>query len=460
MEVIKDERVKKIIDKIQEYIKLTRFNGHVYLVGGCVRDSLLNQPIKDVDVVVETKCGGMVLANLLAVREKCFLNGTNPVLFPTYGTAKVNLFKDADLKNLDIEFVDTKSTFEEYEVNNATIEEDSKLRDLTINSLYYNITDGKLYDFNQGLNDLTTQTLRTVNPNLVFAKDPIKMLRIIRFSCELGWDIEKDTWLGIILNASKIKDVPQEKISLELTKILTSPNPSMGIRKLLYCGMLNKIMPDIYDLNNAYESRNPMVTTFDHTMEVLDTVQPLIENRLAALFHDVASVVSGNYNKSITRDAFSAEVAADDLKGMKFSHDVIKSVETAIKYHRIFRIYADGITPPDKKIRKFINLCGTDIGTVIDLMNANNLHQTYDKKKRQVLDILNRIEELDEIEQIQNVKLPINGGDIMRHLGMKRGNPTVGILLEKVKDAYFENPNITKEECLKIVDEEVKVLAV
>ena len=93
-------------------------------------------------------------------------------------------------------------------------------------------------------------------------------------------------------------------------------------------------------------------------------------------------------------------------------------------------------------------------------MNANNLHQTYDKKKRQVLDILNRIEELDEIEQIQNVKLPINGGDIMRHLGMKRGNPTVGILLEKVKDAYFENPNITKEECLKIVDEEVKVLAV
>ena len=460
MEVIKDERVKKIIEKIQEAIKLTKFNGHVYLVGGCVRDSLLNQPIKDVDVVIDVKCGGMVLANLLAVREKCYANGSNPVLFPKYGTAKVNLYNDKELKDINIEFVDTKKGYDDFDITDSSIEQDSKLRDLTINSLYYNISDKKLYDFNQSLDDLISQTLRTVNPNLVFAKDPIKMLRVIRFSAELGWGIEKNTWLGILANASKIKDAPQEKISLEISKILTSSNASIGIRKLMYCGMLNKVMPDIYDLNNAFESRNPMVTAFDHTMEVLDTVQPMIENRLAALFHDVASVVTDNYNKSITRDSFSAEVAADDLKNMKFSNDIIKSVETAIKYHRLFRIYADGITPPDKKIRKFINLCGNDIGTVVDLMNANNLHQTYGKKKRQVLDILNRIEELDEIQEAQNVKLPINGGDIMRHLGMKKGNPTVGILLEKVKDAYFENPNITKEECLKIVDEEVKVLAV
>jgi len=227
----------------------------------------------------------------------------------------------------------------------------------------------------------------------------------------------------------------------------------------MYCGLLHRIMPDIYDLNKGYESKNPCVTAFDHTMQVLDTVQPHIESRLAALFHDVGSVVSDEHSKTIGRDLFSSSVAEHDLGEMKFSNDICKAVETAIKYHRMFNMYAEGVVPPDKKIRKFVNLCGEHIGTTIDLMNANNLNCTFGKKKKQALDILERMEELDAIEEAKNVKLPIDGKILMSELKLK-GGPMVGKLLDKIKDAYFENPNITKEECLEIAKEEIKVLAV
>jgi hypothetical protein len=144
---------------------------------------------------------------------------------------------------------------------------------------------------------------------------------------------------------------------------------------------------------------------------------------------------------------------------MKYPNDVVNSVGTAIRYHRIFRIYADGVTPPDKKIRKFINLCKSDIGTTIDLMHANNVSQTYGVKKLQALCVVNRIEELNEIDKLQNVKLPIDGKDIIKEFKIKP-SPTIGIILEAVKDKYFENPSITREECLKVAKEKLLKLTV
>jgi tRNA nucleotidyltransferase/poly(A) polymerase len=292
----------------------------------------------------------------------------------------------------------------------------------------------------------------------IYQESPIKMLRVIRFSATLGWGIEKDTWIAIIKNSKYITKAPQELITDEISKIITSPNASIGVRKMMYCGILHRVMKDIYDLTTAYESRNPMVTAFDHTMQVLDEVQPFLENRLAALFHDVGSIATET-NKGIVQDDFSADVAESDLKFMKFPNYVIQSVSKAIKLHRIFRIYEDGVTPPDKKLRKFINSCGDDIGTTLDLMNANNIHQTYGKKKRQVLDIIARIDELETIEESKNVKLPIDGNDIMKEFNLK-GGPHIGKILDKVKDSFFENPKITKEECFKLVEHEIKVLVV
>jgi tRNA nucleotidyltransferase/poly(A) polymerase len=456
-----NEKIRKLTDLIQSTIKGTHFEGKVYYVGGCIRDLLLGLDVKDIDIVVEMNNGGILFAGYMAMKHKCFAANTNPVVFETYGTAKFQLYKDEDLKDIEIECVQTRKEQYHKESRNpdtayGTIQEDAARRDLTINALYYNISTEEVFDFNKkGLDDLCNQVIRTPSdPDIIFKDDPLRMLRVIRFSNKLGWGIEKNTWLGILKNVNRIDIVSQERVSDEISKILLCRKPSIGIRKLYFSGLLDRVMPDIYDLNLAYESKNPAVTSFEHTMNVLDETQPYIENRLAALFHDVGKIITDK-DRTISPDQFSAEIASTDLKMMKFPNHIIKSVDTAIRYHRLFRIYADGVVPPDKKIRKFVNLCGDEIGTVVDLMNANNQHVTFDKKKRQVLDILNRIEELEEIEKMTNIKLPISGSDIMTEFRLK-ASPLIGILLEAVKDAYFENPNITKDECFGVVEKKLK----
>lgn len=465
MEIFKDEKIKKLLNLIKETIKLTHFENHVYVVGGSVRDSILGLPIKDLDLVIDIPNGGILFSTYMAMKHQCFVATTNPVIFENYGTAKFQLYKYDEFKDIEIECVQTRKEQYHKESRNpstafGTIEEDAKRRDLTINALYYNISQDKLYDFNgTGYYDLCAKIIRTpTDPDITFSDDPLRIIRVIRFSTRLGWGIDKDTWLGIIKNISRLEIVSKERISDEISKILLCKKPSEGMRKMYYSGVLNKVLPDIYDTNLSYESRNPMVTTFEHTMNVLDETQPFIESRLAALFHDVGKVVTDKM-RTVNPDQFSAEIAAADLKLMKFPNHIIKSVETAIKYHRFFKIYQDGVVPPDRKIRKFINLCGEEIGTVVDVMNANNQHTTYDKKKRQVLDLLNRIEELEDIEKMANIKLPIDGKDIMLEFRLKAG-PKIGMLLNEVKEAYFENPNITKDECFDIVNKKLKSLTV
>ena len=457
-----DKKVIYLVNKLKEIIDDSPFKGKVYLVGGCIRDMILGKPVKDIDIVVEMPNGGTRFANYITVKTKCFNAGTNPVIFETYGTAKFNILSDKEIAGIDLECVQTRKEQYHKESRNpetcyGTIHEDAARRDLTINALYYNITTGKVTDFNKGIgfDDLNNKIIRTPSdPDIVFTDDPWRILRVVRFATRLGWGSEKNTWLGMIKNAHRINIISKERINDELSKILTTDNPSIGIRRLRDCGILHRILPDIYDEKYAYESKNPVVTTFDHTMDVLDEVQPLIEHRLAALFHDVGKLATDK-DRTISQNQFSAEVTEHDLKELKFPNDVIKSVCNAIKYHTFFSSYTDGFTPPDAKIRRFLNITGDDDAVTLDLMEANNLHVTFNKKKSQVFGILNRIEELEETDRIKNVKLPIDGNDIIKEFNLKSG-PKIGILIEAVKEAYFENPDITKDECFEVVEVKLK----
>jgi tRNA nucleotidyltransferase/poly(A) polymerase len=460
-----DKRIIYLIQKLKEMVDDSPFKNKVYLVGGCVRDMILGHPVKDIDIVVETPNGGINFANYItSVKANCYKVGKNPVVFENYGTAKFNILTDDKIKDIDLECVQTRKEQYHKESRNpetcyGTIKEDAARRDLTINALYYNITSGNVIDFNNGsgFDDLANKVIRTPSdPDIVFSDDPLRILRVIRFATRLGWGIEKNTWLGMIKNAYRINVISNERVGDELSKILLTDKPSIGIRRLRDCGILHRILPDIYDEKDAHECNNPVVTIFDHTMDVLDEVQPIIEHRLAALFHDVGKIASDIINSNQQND-FSSDVAEYDLKELKFPNSIIKSVCVAIKYHTFFSSYTDGFTPPDSKIRKFLNTTGDDDAITLDLMEANNLHVTFNKKKKQVFGILQRIDELDNIEKIKNIKLPINGNDIIKEFNIKKG-PKIGILLETVKNAYLDYPDITKEECFEIVRNKIDSL--
>lgn len=454
-----DDKVKKLIGLLKKTINGTLFEGKVYIVGGALRNSFLGLPIHDIDIVVNIEGGGIAFANFFCKMSKCFIENENPVIYKNTSTAKFQLHQSEVFKDIIIECSQTRKEFLHNSTKDVfgTLEEDSKLRDLTINSLYYDISNDRLIDYNSSIDDIKNMVIRTPNiPDKIYEADPLRILRAIKYSCHYGWGIARDTWLGMVKNAHLISTVAQERITSELSEMLVMDNPSKFIIKMYNCGILDEVLPDIYGIKSVFESKDLNVTTFDHTMLVLDNVQPLLEHRLAALYHDVGKILFER-DKTIDIDTFSAEVASHDLKMMKFSRKTIKSVEKAIQYHRHFDKYADGTLPSDKKIRKFLNNIGDNLAVVADLMNANNNHCVYGKKKRQVLDILNRIEELEDAEKAANVKLPINGNDIQQYFSIKP-SPVVGIALEKVKDAYFENPNMTKDEALEIVEKLLKTI--
>ena len=166
-------------------------------------------------------------------------------------------------------------------------------------------------------------------------------------------------------------------------------------------------------------------------------------------------------DKTMSPYQFSADIAMADIRKMKYPNAVAETVASAIRHHEWFSSYKDGTIPPDNKIRKLINSCGSNVNltTTLDLMNANNLCRAYNKKKIQVLDIMRRIEDLDQIDEMTDVKLPVNGNDLIKELGIKSG-PNIGIILNELKEEYFDNPEITREECLQRAREIIMSLAV
>jgi poly(A) polymerase len=444
-----DEKIIHTIKKIQDAIKGTDYEGKVFLVGGCIRDLMLEQPIKDLDIVVSLENGGVKLANKLAIKFGCFKLNKNPIFFPNSHAMRFQFLDDDICKDIILEFTNSRKYHYNGEKETfGTIEEDSKVRDLTINSLYYNISEAKLIDYNCGIQDLTKQILRTpTNPSMTFMDDPLRILRTIRLSSQLGWGIEKETWLAMMKNAFRIEKVAQERITSEISQILISPNPDFGIRKMYFCGLLHRIMPDIYQTTKVLSHQSNGASIFEHSLQVLKETQPIVEHRLAALFHDVGWVVG---DRTANLNEFSGEVAASDLKEMKYPKAIIKSVQTAIANHGYFNASKNMACPSDKRIRKFMSICDNNMGITLDLIHANDLHQSSNKSV-QILKIIQKIEKFEKEKNAQKIILPIDGNSIMGEFGLKSG-PWIGQLLGKVKDAYFENPKITKDECFELVE--------
>lgn len=451
-----DKRIKEIISRLEKYANESVFKGKVYLVGGCVRDLILEKPISDIDIVIEQENGGVDFSAYVTAKENCYMQDKNPCFFPKYGTASFRFANDDDLSKISIECVMSKKNHSSKEF--GTIKEDMENRDFTINSLCYNITEHMLLDYNKtALDDLYHMVIRTpLDSTITFTADPLRIMRGIRIASQYGMGIDSNTWLGMIKCSYMLQNVAQERITSELSKILLTEKPSIGVERMKNCGVLDIIIPDIYSLIHGNMDKSNGNNLYDFMLKVLDNTNQTIESRLAALFHNTAKLVQDKDIPSIT-DNFSAEVAIDDLKTLKYPSNVIDKVSKAIRYHRGFSSCVG--VPQDKKIRKFINLTDGALSEAFMLMFAYNMADKNCKDKNRVLDILSHIEKMKEKEDLDKVSLPINGNDIMKEFNIK-GGPTIGILLNAVKEKYFENPSITKDECFSIVENKLRELTI
>jgi len=466
---INDSKFIKLIERLKKLIDGSVFENHVFIVGGFVRDAVMGNPVKDVDIVVDVPDGGIGFATWLAFNTGCLINGKNPCTFPSYGTAKLQIYSDPELSNIEIECVQTRK--EKYDKNSrnpetvfGTLQEDAMRRDLTINALYYNISTDEICDFTKcGLDDIKNHVIRTTGkPDMVFSDDPLRILRVIRFATRFGWKIEKDTWLGMIMNARRINILSQERVTMELNNMLMCDTPSVAIERMDKCNVLRKVLPSLDISKHVYQDLRPIRSVYQHVLEVLDKTPKVLETRLAALFHDIGKIKT--YDKHFMyHSQIGADMAEEVMKAMKYSNATIETVKKAIENHEAFSSYIGNTIPRPAVIRKFVSKFDgndKDLEVALDLIHANNLGQMYGKKIKQIPGVKAKIEELDKksaIESGKKVVIPLSGKDIMAEFNLRSG-PVIGTIMQKVKNKVLEKPDITKEELFNYVEEYLKAV--
>lgn len=457
-------REEQVLNYIKGIIKDTKYENHVFLVGGAVRDKLMGNPIKDIDLCIDLPNGGIEFATWIMKTLGEFKQDTRPVVYPTYGTAMFTLLA---FPGVDIECVQTRK--EQYHDSNSrnpetaygTLEEDCYRRDLTINSLYQNILTDEIVDITgKGIDDIKNQIIRTpCDPNITYTDDPLRMLRCIRFASRYGWEIEEKTMQGIIDNVERIQIITQERITDEINKILLTKKPSIGLRMLEKTGLLQYVLPDFVEMVNLEQNEYHFGTAWEHTLMVVDNTKPILENRVAALFHDLGKIKTKTVDENgkihfYNHENVSAFLSEVRMKTMKYPNNIIKRVRKAVNAHMRTKSFGDDCAKlKDKSVRKLQLALGDTFELTMDLIDADNrAHKSDHCMPNQVRLIKERSDKL--VEQgldAFKLKLPVNGEDIISYKNIEPG-PKVKSYLDYLTKLWLNNPLITKEECFKHIN--------
>lgn len=450
---------EQILELVKRTIKGTEWENRINLVGGAVRDQIMGKPVDDLDFVVEGNISaGLDFANWLCKKWNVFKEGSNPVVFPNYGTANMHY------NDVKLEFVAPRT--EKYVqgsrnpiVAGGNLKDEVFRRDLTINSLLRNISTDQVLDLTgKGLVDIKFGIIRTpLDPDITFNDDPLRMLRAIRFVVKYDFKIGGEVIEGITRNADRISIISQERITEEFCKILKSNKPVEGIELLRTTGLLFKIIPEMEKMVGMTQNVHHKEDVYQHTLSVLRNTPPDLMTRLMGLFHDIGKTETRTESPTgdvnfYGHDEASAKLATKIMTRMKFPNDIIAAVTLGVKSHMSLKHGKDDASGvSDKTLRKFQALSGEYLPNFLDLVHADNMsHSDTSSMPNQVKLIKQRIDQLQTPKE-KDIKLPVSGNDIISHLGIRQG-PLVGKILDAIKEEWFDNPNLTREEALKIAE--------
>ncbi|NOT36415.1 MAG: HD domain-containing protein [Saprospiraceae bacterium] len=436
---------KKIFEIVSDAAQ--KLNYPVYAIGGYVRDKLIGRPSKDIDIV----CVGdaITLAHEVAAS---FRPIPQVNFFQRFGTAMIRH------RDLDIEFVGARkeSYLEDSRKPNVipgSLQDDQLRRDFSINAISISLNKenfGELVDPFEGLQDLNKKIIRTHNdPDITFSDDPLRMMRAIRFSSQLDYDIDDTTWKGIVNNKDRIRIVSKERISNELEKIILSPIPSHGFKLLFQSGILPIIFPEFCLLHGVeHQEGKSHKDNFYHTLQVVDNLAMKTNNLWllwSAILHDIAKPQTKKYIPGIGwtfhgHEALGAAMVPRIFKQMRLPLDhKMKYVQKLVRLHlRPIALTQEEIT--DSALRRLLFEAGEDLDDLLLLCEADITSKNPDKVKKYLENyniVRQKLQEVEENDRIKNWQPPITGEQIMEILKLKP-SPQIGIIKNAIKDAILE----------------------
>lgn len=465
-------REEAIIDLVRGATAGSEFEDNVYAVGGYVRDTEMGRDSDDVDFVVDL--GGDVEAGIkaaehIAKKLGIYKDGSNPVVYPNFGTAKIELsgtHNGQDLNGVKIEFVAARS--ENYSgdsrkpdnVKGASLKDDAMRRDFTFNTLMRKLSDNELVDLTgRGLKDLRAGIIRTpLDPDTTFSEDPLRMLRAIRFAAKYGFDLPLEMIKSIKKNKDRIKIISNERIRDELNKMITTGKPDLAVRLLRITGLLKIILPEVQDLHKMKQGKQHKDDAFKHTLSVISNTPPDAIQRLAALFHDVGKSVTRSEKDGkvhfIDHASIGAELTKEIMRRLKYSKEQIDQVSAIVKLHMDLKHGGDDATKiSDGTMRKLVHKAADSLEPLLSLIHADNVSHSDDfAMPNQIKKVRERISGWN-LDDIIKAELPINGNDIVS-LGAK--GRLIGKIVDRLKQRWLEKGGLSKEQAIEIASNMIK----
>ena len=427
---------------------LTRAGFENYLVGGCVRDILLNRTPKDWDFTTNAAPEEI---------QKVFPDSFYENDFGTVGVKTLLGIIEVTPYRLESGYSDARHP-DKVEWG-ETIEEDLARRDFTINALAYSIEKNDLVDPFEGQTDLKRKLIKTVGrPEERFREDALRMFRALRLASELDFALELETQTAIQENSKLLEKISKERVRDEFIKIIMSDNPGVALELSARLGILKYISEEFEKGIGVEQNKAHAYTVWEHLLRSLNHAAAKkfpLHVRLAALFHDIGKPHTKNFkNGEATfygHEVVGAKLAKKILEDLRMSKDITEKVVKLVRWHMFF---SDTEQISLSAVRRLVRNVGPDL--VWDLMNTRVADRIgTGRPKEQPYRLRKYKSMIEEVmrDPISVKQLKVNGENIMK-LTKTAGGPYVGFILEVLLSEVLEDPNKnTKENLEKRIQE-------
>jgi poly(A) polymerase len=417
----------------------------VYLIGGFVRDIILNRTRNEMDFLVVGD--GPEFARKLAK----ILNIKEVTIYKNFGTAHF-MYKDMALEFVGARKESYSRNSRNPRVEKGTLDDDLNRRDFTINCLALSLNKnrfGEVLDKFNGLEDINNKLIRTtLDPGKTFDDDPLRIMRAFRFASQLEFIIDPDVLKYASEMAERLNIISQERITDEFMKILASPKPSVGLKLLFDSEVLKVIFPEIYNLSGVEQRKDyHHKDVFQHTCIVIDNIASVSDNiwlRFAALVHDIAKpqtkrFIEGTGWSFHGHEDLGAKMMKSIFERLKLPLTKLEYIEKLIRLHlRPIALVDEEVT--DSAIRRLIVNAGEDLDDLITLCRADITSKNPSKVSKYLENyeiVMNKVRDIREKDQLRAFQSPVRGEEIMKVCGIKPSK-LVGDIKTAIEDAILD----------------------
>jgi poly(A) polymerase len=449
------ERLKPILGPAMELARLFEAAGaHLYLVGGVVRDALVDRLSPDSDLDFTTDALPARTEELLGTwADATWSQGKR---FGTIGAVKQG--RRIEVTTHRAESYDASSRKPDVAFSTA-VESDLSRRDFTVNAMALSLPGLRLVDPFDGVADLANKVLRTpLSPEASFSDDPLRMLRAARFIA--AYDLEPEA--GLVAAVTRLRGrldiVSDERLRDELDKLMVVPNPGPGLWFLVKTGLAEEFLPELPALALEQDPVHRHKDVLAHTIAVVQRAKPDRIVRLAALFHDIGkpktrSFGPGGMVSFHHHDVVGARMTRDRMRALRYPAEDIEKVGQLVELHLRFHTYGMGWT--DSAVRRYVRDAGDLLEPLNELTRCDCTTRNAAKAKAlgaRMDELERRIEELREKEELAAIRPDLDGREVMDHLGVPPG-PLVGRALAHLLELRLEEGPHSREEALGLLDQ-------